>query len=120
MKTRSGFRVIRVGDNGAMFSDAPVVTGESAVVRLGLVVETVQVVRVVRESRRRGFAYGTLPEHPLIGEEAFVVEWNTDDSVEFVVRSFSRPNGWGWTLLWPAMRVARQVFIRRYLRALLD
>jgi uncharacterized protein (UPF0548 family) len=120
VKTRSGFRVTRVGEQGAFSSDEPVRIGEAAVVRWGLLRETVQVVRVVREPRRRGFAYGTLPRHPLIGEEAFLVEWNADDSVDLVIRSFSRPNGFGWTLLWPVMQVARQVFLRRYLRALLD
>lgn len=111
VKTRAGFRL----------SDArPVAVGQEYVIRLGVLREEVQVVRVVREPRRRGFAYGTLPRHPLIGKEAFLVEWNVDDSVELVIRSFSRPNGFWWALLWPVMQVARQVFIRRYLRALLD
>lgn len=32
-----------------------------------------RVVYTVTESRRRGFAYGTLPGHPECGEEAFVI-----------------------------------------------
>jgi uncharacterized protein (UPF0548 family) len=120
VKTRSGFRVIRVGSQGAFFSEAPVVGGECAVVRLGPIRETVTVVRVVRQPRVRGFAYGTLPEHPLRGEEAFLVEWHDDDRVELVIRSFSRPNGWVWWLLLPVLAIARRVFLKRYLRALLD
>jgi uncharacterized protein (UPF0548 family) len=120
VKTRSGFQVIRVGKQGAFFSEEPVTKGECAVVRLGLLRETVRVVRVVEEPRRRGFAYGTLPEHPLRGEEAFLVEWGDDDRVELVIRSFSRPNGWAWALLWPGVMIARNIFLRRYRRALLD
>lgn len=120
LKTRAGFRVIRVGAEGAFYSDAPVVVGECAVVRLGPLRETVSVVRIERKPRLRGFAYGTLPEHPLIGEEAFLVEWHDDDRVELVIRSFSRPNGWVWWVLYPVLAIARRVFLRRYLRALLD
>ena len=120
VKTRAGFRVIRVGDHGSFFSDGPVSSMENAVIRLGPVRETVTVVRVVNEPRRRGFAYGTLPRHPLRGEEAFLVEWHDDDNVEFVVRSISKPrfpSGWLW---FPFVLLAQEVFLRRYLRALLD
>jgi uncharacterized protein (UPF0548 family) len=120
VKTRAGFRVIRVGEAGAFFSDQPVMVGECAIVRFGPVRETVRVTRVVDEPRRRGFAYGTLPEHPLRGEEAFLVEWHDDDTVELVIRAFSRPNGVGWWLLTPVLAIARRVFRRRYLRALVD
>ena len=42
---------------------------------------------------RRGFAYGTLPEHAESGEERFSVEWNLgDDSVFYDLYAFSRPN----------------------------
>ncbi len=41
--------------------------------------------------RSHGFVYGTLPEHAECGEEQFVVEWRSDDSVWYVIRAFSRP-----------------------------
>jgi uncharacterized protein (UPF0548 family) len=42
--------------------------------------------------RRAGFAYGTLPEHGVIGEERFVVEWDpADDAVWYDLYAFSRP-----------------------------
>ena len=42
---------------------------------------------------RRGFAYGTLPEHGERGEERFTVEWlREDDSVFYDLYAFSRPN----------------------------
>jgi uncharacterized protein (UPF0548 family) len=110
VKTRAGFRV----------RSAVAVPGESVDVSFGPVRERVRVVRVVDEPRRRGFAYGTLPRHPLRGEEAFLVELRDDDAVELVVRAFSRPNGPGWAVLWPLVALARRVVLRRYLRALID
>ncbi len=50
-----------------------------------------RVLYVLEEQRRRGFCYGTLPGHPLRGEERFVVEHRDDDTVVFTVRSFSLP-----------------------------
>lgn len=120
VKTRAGFHVIRVGRDGAFTSDAVVREGECGVIKLGPLRETVRVVRVVEKPRLRGFAYGTLPEHPLRGEEAFLIQWRDDDTVELVIRAFSRPNGWVWWLLSPFVAIARQVFLRRYLRVLID
>jgi uncharacterized protein (UPF0548 family) len=120
IKTRSGFRVVRVGKKGAFLSDHPVVSQECAIVTLGPIREVVRVVRVVDEPRRRGFAYGTLPEHPLRGEEAFLVEWRDDDTVELVIRSFSRPSTWLWWVLFPLVLLTQEFFVRRYLRVLLE
>jgi uncharacterized protein (UPF0548 family) len=120
VKSRAGFRVIRVGEQGSFFSDDPVAPPENAVIRFGPLRETVRVVGIVDEPRRRGFAYGTLPRHPLRGEEAFLVDWNDDDSVRFTVRSMSAPqHRVGW-LVFPLVLVAQGFFLRRYLRALLD
>ena len=42
---------------------------------------------------RRGFAYGTLPEHAESGEERFTIEWHENDgSVFYDLYAFSRPN----------------------------
>jgi uncharacterized protein (UPF0548 family) len=110
VKTRAGFRV----------TSAAAVPGERVDISFGPVRERVRVVGVVDEPRRRGFAYGTLPRHPLRGEEAFLVELDDDGAVELVVRAFSRPNGPGWTMLWPVVALARRAVLRRYLRALID
>ncbi len=41
-----------------------------------------------------GYAYGTLPDHPAIGEERFLVEWNpADGGVWYDILAFSRPRG---------------------------
>ena len=50
-----------------------------------------RVVYIIDESRRFGFAYGTLPDHVECGEERFLVEWLPDDSVWYDIIAFSRP-----------------------------
>ncbi len=78
----------------------------------------VRVVYVIDEPTRRGAAFGSLPGHPLAGEELFLVERREDDSVWFTVRIFSRPAGGFWTLVSPAVRVIQAFLVRRYLREL--
>ena len=77
-----------------------------------------EVVYVVDEPRRRGFAYGTLPGHPESGEEAFIIERRDDDSVWLVISAFSRPSSWFWWAGYPVLRVVQEIYTRRYLRAL--
>ena len=50
-----------------------------------------RVVYTIDESRRFGFAYGTLPDHVERGEERFLVEWLPDDSVWYDILAFSKP-----------------------------
>jgi uncharacterized protein (UPF0548 family) len=50
-----------------------------------------QVVYVVEEPGRLGFAYGTLPGHPEAGEELFLLEQDGEHRVRFTVSAFSRP-----------------------------
>jgi uncharacterized protein (UPF0548 family) len=50
-----------------------------------------RIVYTIDESRRFGFAYGTLPDHVEKGEERFLVEWLADDSVWYDILAFSRP-----------------------------
>ncbi|MFD7917637.1 DUF1990 family protein [Streptomyces sp. NPDC059740] len=76
-----------------------------------------RVVWTVREADRVGFAYGTLPGHPLRGEEAFVVRRDAEDVVWFEVTAFSRPGPryarWGR----PVTRWCQARGAARYLRA---
>lgn len=96
--------------------------GDTAILRLGWralsIREPVRIVQVVEEARTRGFVYGTLPGHPLRGEESFIVEFTDDDAVWLVIRSFSRPANILWWATTPILRVAQLVFLRRYERAL--
>lgn len=41
--------------------------------------------------KRFGFAYGTLPDHVECGEERFLLEQHSDDSVYYDIFAFSRP-----------------------------
>ena len=50
-----------------------------------------RVVYTIEESRRFGFAYGTLPDHVERGEERFLIEWRPDDSVWYDILAFSHP-----------------------------
>jgi len=80
--------------------------------------EPVEVVAVVDEADRKGFAYRTLAGHPIRGEEAFVVSRREDGSVWVTVRSLTQP-ATGWRRgLYPLARVAQVFYRRRYLRAL--
>ncbi|MEU3015342.1 DUF1990 family protein [Nocardia asteroides] len=78
-----------------------------------------RVVYVLNEPDRRGFAYGTLPGHPLVGEELFAVEYDpADDSVYGVITAFSQPGAWYVRLGGPVVRLIQRWFARRYLETL--
>jgi len=81
--------------------------------------EPVRVVAVVDTADRCGFAYGTLPGHPVSGEEAFVVHRAADGTVALTLRSLTRPAPDGpWRPAFPLLLLAQRHFRRRYLRAL--
>ncbi len=86
--------------------------GVRVVVGIGLgrwrILAPCEVVWTVREERRAGFAYGTLPGHPERGEESFVVEWDPDGSVWLTVTAFSRPAAWYTRAAGPLTRVAQR------------
>lgn len=114
VKTRSGFTVE---------PDAPVSVGARPVIiarPLGLAIrEPVEVVEVIDTECRVGFAYRTLPGHPVSGEEAFILT-RDEDASSLTIRSLTRPGDrLGWRLAFPALLVAQRLARRRYLRALL-
>ncbi|GAA2458667.1 DUF1990 family protein [Agromyces soli] len=114
VKTRSGFRV----PGGAVATP-----GARLVIRAGLlrwsVDEPVEVIAVVDEPDRVGFAYVTRPGHPLEGEEAFVLDRTADGAITLTVRSRSRAAPQGtWRRAYPLLRIAQRVTRWRYLRAL--
>lgn len=119
VKRRSGFTV--TGRDGA---GGRVVEGAEYRITAAFgpfaVREPVRVVAVVDTPDRCGFAYGTLPGHPVSGEEAFVVHRSPDGTVALTIRSLTRaaPHG-PWRLVFPVLLVAQRFFRRRYLRALL-
>ena len=69
---------------------------------------------------RRGFAYGTLPEHGERGEERFTVEWRReDDSVFYDLYALSRPNHPIAWLGYPLARRLQRRFARDSLQAMI-
>jgi uncharacterized protein (UPF0548 family) len=65
-----------------------------------------------------GFAYRTLPGHPISGEEAFIVH-REGQAVVLTIRSLTRPSDEvKWRLAYPGLLLAQQFARRRYLRAL--
>lgn len=77
-----------------------------------------RVVWVIDERDRAGFGLGTLDDHLLSGEEAFVVEHRDDGSVWFVYRQMSHPVDPTWRALTPFLRWQQRQLAARYLRAL--
>lgn len=114
LQRRSGLRVSP--------ADAIVEPGSEVVLQAGLgpfgVRAPARVVYTVDDACRRGFAYGTLPGHPVAGEESFVVERRPDDSVVLSIRAFSRPVGPAARLAGPLTGMLQRLALRRYLRAL--
>ncbi|AQA05789.1 hypothetical protein BVC93_29310 [Mycobacterium sp. MS1601] len=87
--------------------------------RLGFFDAPCRVVYVFDEPNRLGFAYGTLPGHPVAGEERFSVRYDpASESVYAEVAAFSRPHTWWARLGAPALGVVQKIVTRRYLGAL--
>jgi uncharacterized protein (UPF0548 family) len=72
-----------------------------------------RVIYTVDEPTRHGFAYGTLPTHPEMGEEYFGVSIN-DDVVRFELCAFSRPHAMLARLGGPITRQLQLAATRRY------
>jgi uncharacterized protein (UPF0548 family) len=86
---------------------------------LGLaVLAPCRVVWAMTDGDERGFAYGTLPDHPEIGEEAFLVSLAGDGTVTFRVYGFSRPAPGLPERFRPMTRRIQARAIKRYARAL--
>jgi uncharacterized protein (UPF0548 family) len=71
-----------------------------------------RVVYVIDEARRFGFAYGTLPTHVECGEERFLIDWLTDDTVCYDILAFSRPRHPLVRLSFPLARRLQKQFAR--------
>ena len=103
-------------------ADGAVVAGARAVLGLGVgplrLRAPVEVVDLVAEPDRVGFAYGTLAGHPELGEERFEVGLLADGSVEARIRAFSRPGRWFTRAAGPVGRRLQRAMTTRYLDAL--
>lgn len=108
---------------GVHASSRRVSAGVVADLRLGVgplaLVAPIRVVEVVDELARKGFAYGTLPGHPEIGEESFVLTLRPDGTVLFTITATSRPGSLAARLGGPVTRGVQSWMAGRYLRACL-
>ena len=86
---------------------------------LGGVVIPCRVVWTLDEAGRFGFAYGTLPDHPECGEEAFVLE-QAKGLVTLRIRAFSKPGNGVVRAASVAGRRAQRRMTSRYERSLAE
>ena len=95
LQKRSGLRVHT--DSDAVAPGARVMSGFGVgPFRINAPCEVVWVRRPVPGDgpQRAGFGYGTLPGHPVRGEEAFEVEIDPAGQVFLKITAFSRPSNW--------------------------
>ena len=96
--------------------------GAAVLMRLGIGRVSIRipcrVVYEIDEPNRMGFAYGTLPGHPVAGEELFLVQRNGNGRVTFTVSAFSRPATTLTRVAGPVTRWAQSQMMDRYPRAL--
>ncbi|NJP68980.1 DUF1990 family protein [Streptomyces spiramenti] len=88
----------------------------AVVVRLGplrLLRAPCRVVWVVEEDGLAGWGYGTLPGHPVRGEESFLVERDRMGAVWLTVTAFSRPGVWYTRAAGSLGRAAQHYYARR-------
>jgi len=90
--------------------------GVLARVARGWILGASRIVYVVEDTgdvERFGFAYGTLPGHPVRGEERFLVDWDRrTDAVHFDIAALSRPNHLVTWLSYPVVRALQRRFRR--------
>jgi uncharacterized protein (UPF0548 family) len=78
-----------------------------------------RIVRVIDEPDRFGYAYGTLPLHPVKGEEAFLVTRPADagdGEVRLDITAFSKPGHPLMRAIKPISRFTQVAVTRRYLK----
>jgi uncharacterized protein (UPF0548 family) len=100
-------------------ADGPVALGQTLVMGLGVgicLVVPCRVVAITDELDRRGFTYGTLPDHPERGEESFSIV-DSGHEIHFEIAAFSRPNGPVVSAVAPLARLGQRMATRRYEQA---
>lgn len=67
--------------------------------------------------QRGGFGYGTLPGHPVRGEEGFYAELTPDNRLFFICSAYSVPASLVFRLAAPVTRLTQRYVLSRYTRA---
>lgn len=106
----------------AVPSERAIRSGDSVIVTLGSSVLALavpcRIIEVISDDHRWGFSYGTLPGHPVEGEESFVVSCSDAGDVRFEITSISRPGLPLVRLMGPIGRTAQSLATRGYQRSL--
>ena len=93
--------------------------GAVVLTKIGPIRAPCRVVYLIDEPDRRGFAVGTLPGHPVSGEERFAVRYDpAGDAVYAEVSAFSRPATWWSKAGSPVASRTQRIIANRYLNAL--
>lgn len=77
-----------------------------------------RVIYAIEETRRIGFALGTVGGSVVSGEESFIVDWLPNDEVWFTVRAFDAPISAWYKLFGALVKRRRRELFTRYLRAI--
>lgn len=120
------WRMFAVDGVALCWPDAPQQVGTTVAILAGVggiwSLNACRIVYLIDESGppvRRGFAYGTLPEHAVRGEERFAVEWSSaSDDVSYDLLAFSRPRTTWLRAARPLLRVAQRRFAHGSLAAM--
>jgi uncharacterized protein (UPF0548 family) len=109
------------GSGISAVASGPATEGRTVVLAIGGPVGLLapcRVVYAIDEPTRGGFGYGTLPDHPEIGEESFVVSIEDDGQVWVEITAFSRPGSLVMKLAGPVARAMQHDALRTYVRSI--
>ena len=116
LQKRSGLRVRT--DSAVVVPGARVVSGFGVgPFRLNAPCEVVWVHRPVPGGgpQSAGFGYGSLPGHPVRGEESFEAEIDAQGRVYLSITAFSRPSNWFYAAGGALARRAQRLMTSRYI-----
>ena len=104
------------------FAETQIVKGETVLLVLALGPAEVRIacriVDVTDTPSSFGFVYGTLPVHPECGEERFLVEYEADGAVRFIIDVFWKPRHPLAVIGAPVARRMQHRYTQGYLDAL--
>jgi uncharacterized protein (UPF0548 family) len=105
--------------------DAPIAVGTTVAIVAGNAplwsLNACRIVYVIDDAgppARYGFAYGTLPEHAVRGEERFLIECSAADDVHYDLLAMSQPSTPLLALARPLVRIAQRRFARGSIAAM--
>jgi uncharacterized protein (UPF0548 family) len=114
MHRRAGFEVIASTPIATVGAD--MIASLPGRFPIGVSVPT-RILTVVDEPDRAGFTFGTLPGHPVRGEERFEVRRGPDGVVWLSIVAFSRPTPGLVRALGPLMRIGQRLVTDRFVHA---